>query len=143
MTLTRDELEDFARRFWTAKQQGDSETVRDLVDPNIVWKIVGHNAKIAKTYVGAEEYFTGLGQALANEFVPGDRRIDITAIYADEIHQTAIVCLYEEVPTKSGQTFSAEIVQIMKISAVQTLIRCDEYMDLAEVLRTFDNQEVN
>lgn len=129
------------RTFWEAQAAGDAKTARAVLAKDVEWTLVGHHSSLARTYRGVDEFFDGLIGTLAATFMPGSAAMEIRSMYLDAGQSTVVTHLRETATTRDGLFFDNDIVTIMAVIDGR-ITRCQEFMDLHEVRRTFGEEDL-
>lgn len=130
------DLEKVVRTFWEAQEKGDRAAAREVLSEELVWRVAGDHAAVARTYIGVDSFFDDLIGTLGKTFVPGSVRMQLRALYTDEGKSTVISHVHETAQARNGKNFDVEIITLMRIED-GLISTCEEFMDLHEVLRVF------
>lgn len=125
---------DVVRRFWAARLAADQETTRELLDPDLTWRVVGRGHPVARTFHGHDGFLVELGSLLGSAFVPGSRTLEITDLIASG--EKVVTELHETMAGRNGHDVVLDIVTVMRVVDGR-ITDCREYMDLAEVHAAF------
>ncbi|OIH85371.1 hypothetical protein BLJ79_09400 [Arthrobacter sp. UCD-GKA] len=96
---------------------------------------------MARTYYGADAFFNELIGTLASTFVPGSAAMEMRGMYLDAEQSMVVTHLRETARTHDGLFFDNDIVTIMNVTDGR-ITRCQEFMDLHEVRRTFGEENL-
>lgn len=129
------------RKFWEAQAAGDKQSARTVLGADVEWTVAGRHSFLARTYRGADEFFDELIGTLAATFVPGSTVMDIRGMYLDTEQSVVVTHLHETARTHGGLLFENDIVTIMTVTDGR-ITRCQEFMDLHEVRRTFGEENL-
>ncbi|WP_417221301.1 nuclear transport factor 2 family protein [Arthrobacter sp.] len=122
--------------YWAARERGDETAARELLAEDLEWTVVGRHAAVVGTYRGPDQFFNQLVAGNAAVFQPGTAQSRILGIFEDAQQNTVVTHTRKTARTRTGLHFDNEIVTIMTIAHGRIRI-CREFMDLAEVNRTF------
>lgn len=122
--------------FWKAHAAGDHEALKQVLERDLTWTVVGRTCPIAKTYHGWDGFFGELLGGLATAFEPGSLNMKLLGSYADEDQGVGVLHLFETATTATGVELEQEIVDIIKVRDGK-IVDVREIMDLAEVIAAF------
>jgi uncharacterized protein len=80
--------EELVRRGYRAFEAGDLDTLREQLDPNVVWHVVGRGP-LAGDYRGIDEVFGFFGKIV--ELTGGTFELDVHDILANDEHAVVLV----------------------------------------------------
>lgn len=124
-------------RFWKAHSAGDHEALKQVLDKDFTWTVVGRSCPIAKTYRGWDGFLGELLGGLASGFKPGSLKMELRGIYTDEQQGVGVLHLFESataVPT--GFEMQLEIADIIKVRDGK-IVEVREILDLTEAIQAF------
>lgn len=122
--------------FWRAHQAGDHDALKEVLDRNFAWTVVGRACPIAKTYHGWDGFLGELLGGLATAFKPGSLSMKLLGSYADEDQGIGVLHLFETGTAVTGVEIKQEIVDIIKVRNGK-IVEVREIMDLTEVINAF------
>ena len=124
-------------RFWQAHSTGDIEALKQVLDKDLTWTVVGRSCPIAKTYHGWDGFLGELLGGLATGFKAGTLKMELRGIYTDEQQGVGVLHLYESatsIPTNFDMQL--EIADIIKVRDGK-IVEVREILDLTEAIRAF------
>jgi ketosteroid isomerase-like protein len=123
-------------RFWQAHSTGNHEALKQVLDKDFTWTVVGRNCPIAKTYHGWDGFLGELLGGLATGF-NGTMKMELRGIYADEKQGVGVLHLIDSATAApTGFEMQLEIADIIKVRDGK-IVEVREIMDLVEVVRAF------
>ena len=75
-------VRDAIDHFWAAHKAGDHEALKEVLDRNFTWTVVGRTCPVARTYHGWDGFLGELLGGLATAFKPGSLNIGLSEIAA-------------------------------------------------------------
>ena len=101
--------EDVVRRGYDAFSRGDTQTLRELFDPDVVWHTPGRS-QLAGDYRGVDAVLGFFGRTM--ELTGGTFRVEVHDVVANDEH---VVGLHEVIAERDGKTLRDRNVLVFHV----------------------------